>query len=226
MFSAIAKLFGKSPFAPLQSHIDNVSLCIEKLPALFMAFSENDTKKVQQIALEISNLEHEADKTKNDIRNHLPKSLFLPIDRADFLIILSIQDSFADKAEDIGILTTLRFLENYQELKPEFDCFWEGNIKAFFLAKSIMQEFDSLIEASFGGVEAAKVKDIIDQIAEIEEDLDHQQYNLLKKIYQASESLPYSSFHLWLMLLKDIGSLSNSAESMGNKVRMILELKN
>jgi predicted phosphate transport protein (TIGR00153 family) len=141
------------------------------------------------------------------------------------LIILSIQDSFADKAEDLGILTTLRSLENYQDLKPEFDCFWEGNIKAFFLAKSIMQQFDALIEASFGGIEAARVKEVIDQIAELEEDLDHQQYNLLKKIYKSAEVLPYPSFHLWLMLLKDIGSLSNAAESLGNKIRMILELK-
>lgn len=40
----IAKLPGKSPFAPLQTHMDKVSSCIEELPALFKALIEQDLK--------------------------------------------------------------------------------------------------------------------------------------------------------------------------------------
>ena len=76
----IARLFGKSPFPPLQTHMDKVIFCIGELPNLFKAFLEQGGDVIQKIGQKISQLEHEADLTKNDIRNHLPKSLFLPLE--------------------------------------------------------------------------------------------------------------------------------------------------
>ena len=75
----IAKLFGKSPFSPLQSHMDKVKGCVLLLEDLFSALKEKNYTKVKEIGENISKKEHEADLTKNDIRNHLPKSLFMPI---------------------------------------------------------------------------------------------------------------------------------------------------
>ena len=85
---SIARLFGKSPFAPLQTHMKKVTLCIEKLTSMIDALPKSDMDKIEKLSKELSVLEHEADITKNDIRNHLPKSLFLPIDRSHFLDIL------------------------------------------------------------------------------------------------------------------------------------------
>ena len=127
----IARLFGKSPFAPLQSHMKKVAICIEKLATVFAALPKMDMEKIEKLVHELSDLEHEADLTKNDIRNHLPKSLFLPIDRAHFLEILSIQDSIADKAEDIGLLLTLRPLDQFQNFQDEVQSSFEKN-QVFF----------------------------------------------------------------------------------------------
>src|SRR5580704_5745643 len=98
----IARLFGKSPFAPLQTHMDKVASCIGELPNLFEAVIDQDSHAIQIIGEKISKLEHEADLTKNDIRNHLPKSIFLPLDRSALLDILSLQDAIADQAEEIA----------------------------------------------------------------------------------------------------------------------------
>lgn len=221
----IARLFGKSPFAPLQNHMEKVFLCVKKLSSLFLAVAEKNIDNIQKIAEEISLLEHEADLTKNDIRNHLPKSLFLPIDRGDLLDILSLQDSFADKAEDIAVISTFAILDNYDILKKDFEKFCEKNIESFFLAAKIIKEFDGLLEASFGGAEAQKVKEMIEELAFMEHELDIQQYHLLKNLYSLGKDIPYPSFHLWQTLIKEVGSLSNIAEKLGNRIRMILELK-
>ena len=37
----IASLFGKSPFAPLQSHMKKVALCVERLSDIFNALVQN-----------------------------------------------------------------------------------------------------------------------------------------------------------------------------------------
>ena len=221
----IMKLFGKSPFKPLQIHMDKVSLCINELPLLFKKIFEKDIKEIEKIAKKISKLEHEADLTKNDIRNNLPKSLFLPIKREDLLFILSLQDSFADKAEDLGVIATFSILEGLEELKKDFETFYKKNIESFDLAKKVIKEFDALLEASFGGIEAEKVKNMTEDLAFKEHEIDKLQYLLLKHLYSYGEKISYPMFNLWQTLIREVGDISNIAENLGNRIRMILELK-
>ncbi len=84
---------------------------------------------------------------------------------------------------------------------------------------------DELLESSFGGVEAAKVKGMVEQIAYQEHEIDRLQYHLTKSLYALEGSLPYVSFHLWTTLIKEVGSLSNLCEKLGDRIRMILEIK-
>lgn len=219
----IAKLFGKSPFAPLQTHMEKVHSCVILLDNLFVALKEKNYEKVKEIGLNISKKEHEADQTKNDIRTHLPKSLFLPIDRSVFLEILSLQDSFANTAEDIAVIVTLKELKHYEEIEG-FEEFYKKNIKSFMLAYDVIKEFDNLIESSFGGIEAQKVKQMIEQLSFREHELDILGYNLMKKLYALTDKFSYSTFFLWNTILKETGEISNIAERLGNRIRMILEL--
>ena len=50
---------------------------------------------MEDLARQISKQEHEADIIKNEIRNHLPKSIFLPVSRSDTLSFLKEQDAIA-----------------------------------------------------------------------------------------------------------------------------------
>lgn len=220
----IAKLFGKSPFAPLQTHMKKVSECVLLLNDLFEALKVKDYEKIKEISKRISKKEHEADLTKNDIRNHLPRSLFLPVNRGDFLDILSLQDSFADKVEDIAIIVTLKELKHFEDLEG-FEEFYQKNIETFLLASDVIKEFDNLIESSFGGLEARKVKEMTDNLALKEHELDIMGYNLLKKLFSLTDKFSYSTFHLWNTILKEVGEISNIAEKLGNKIRTILEIK-
>lgn len=88
--------------------MNKVASCVEKLPPLFEALLSQNMDAIQAISAEISSLEHEADLTKNDIRNHLPKSLFLQVDRPSILEILSLQDAIADQVELIAIHAGMR----------------------------------------------------------------------------------------------------------------------
>ncbi|MBN2479662.1 MAG: TIGR00153 family protein [Parachlamydiales bacterium] len=219
----IAKLFGKSPFAPLQTHMEKVSECVHLLDDLFDALKDKHYEKISEIQKKISKKEHDADLTKNDIRNHLPKSLFMPIDRFSFLDILHLQDAFADKAEDIAIIVSLKEID-YNELEG-LDEFIKKTLETFDLAFLVIKEFDNLIESSFGGIEARKVKEMTEHLAYMEHEIDIMSHKLLKNLYSITDKMPYSSFHLWNLILKEIGEISNIAENLGNRIRMILELK-
>lgn len=221
----IAKLFGKSPFAPLQTHLEKVSLCIEQLPVLFEAIRKKNDKAIHEISKKISKLEHEADLTKNDIRNHLPKSIFLPIERAALLEILSLQDSLADQAEDIGVIATIGMLKYIPEIDSDFEKFHTLNISTFEKVKEIIRELDLLLETSFGGMEAQKVKEMTEKVAYMEHEADTLQFKIIKHLYELGENLSYPVFHLWMRLIKEVAGISNISEKLANRVRMTLELK-
>jgi uncharacterized protein len=220
----IAKLFGKSPFAPLQGHMDKVVACTSLLPRLFDALVSGEKDKIDSLRKEISHLEHEADLVKREIRNQLPKSLFLPVDRSQLLEIISLQDAIADKAEDIATLATLKNLNLPNELDPFFLPFCEKNVEATLLVHLIIKELEALIESSFGGLEATKVQEMVDRLGLHEHEVDLMQYDILKTLYSLSDTMPYASFHLWMSLIKEIGTLSNLAEKLGYRIRMILDM--
>lgn len=221
----ISRLFGKSPFAPLLTHLELVSHCVEHVPELFKALKTNDFKKIEALANDIAKLEHKADLTKNDIRNQLPNTLFLAIDRAMLLEILSIQDNIADSCEDVGVLLTLKPLTLPSCFEPHFDLFLQKNLDAFHGLQRMMRELHDLMESSFGGVEAEKVRGIIDEIALKEHEADQVQFDLLKALYNADDQFTFSSFYLWQKVFYSLSSISNLSEKQANRVRMTLDLK-
>lgn len=221
----ILSLFGRSPFAPLQSHMESVSRCVHQLLELFDALEQQDYLRVDQISEQIGKMEHDADLIKNDIRNHLPKSLFLPIDRGNLLEILSLQDRIADKAQDISVLITLKRLELLPIFKNEFKLFLQKNIETFDEAKLIINELHELVESSFGGNEAEKVRTMVDVVAFQEHEVDLLQRQLLKSLFNAEEQLTYVTFYLWQRIFESIASISDLSENLAYRIRMTLELK-
>ncbi|MCB1106862.1 MAG: TIGR00153 family protein [Chlamydiia bacterium] len=225
MLTTIARLFGKSPFHPLQSHMQKVSGVMKKLTEVFDHLIDKTPDELEALVKELNKLEHEADLTKNDIRNHLPKSLFLPIDRAQFLEILSMQDSIADKAEDIGELLTLYPTQELGELCHHLDQLFKKNMEAFWDARNIIKELHELLESSFGGIEAEKVKTIVEKTSRLEYEADKMKHSLLKEFFKTAEEVKTPVFYLYTRLVEEINKISHLSEKLANRIRMILELK-
>ncbi len=198
---------------------------MEKLSKLLEILPKMEVEKIERLAAEISNLEHEADITKNDIRNHLPKSIFLPIDRGHFLEILSTQDSIADLAEEIGELLIMRPLDLCKQVKIDFQALYKKNVDVFWDAKQVITEIDELLESSFGGIEAEKVKGMVEQIAYKEHQASLLKQKLLKQLFSEGDELSSALFFLHLKLIEEISSISNLSEKLANRIRMVLETK-
>ena len=222
---AIANLFRGSPFLPLQEHMERVVECVHKMDDLYHAYTKADYDQIDTLAKEISKLEHLADLTKNEIRNNLPRGIFLAINRADLLDILSLQDTIADKAEDTAVLFTLKKLEPLPELKDDLKKFIDKNIQCVEEAHLILKQLNELVEVSFGGKEAELVSKMVDNVALLEHEVDIIQAGLLKKLFSMENKLPYTSFYLWIQIFRTMSALSNTSEKLANRVRMVLDLK-
>lgn len=220
-----SKLFGSSPFVPLQSHMEKVSSCIDSTLEMFEAFGRGDHEQVEHLAKVISQLEHEADQVKHDIQDHLPKGMFLPIDRARILEILSTQDNIADKCENMAVQLTLKRLEMLAPLREDFWKFLKKNFEAFHVARDIIVQLDELLETGFGGVEAERVKQMVADVSYKEHEADLLQRTLLKHLYDHDCQMSVGEFYLWSQIIRQVAELSNISERLANRVRVTLELK-
>jgi uncharacterized protein len=222
---ALIKLFSRSPFAPLQAHMEKVAACVHAVPDLFEALTRQDYEAVEKIANEISTLEHEADLTKNDIRASLKSHLFLPVNRASLLEVLALQDSLADKAEDIGILLGFKRLDLPPVWKSRFAEFLACNLAAFDSVHQVIAELNELLESSFGGAEADKIRTMVDQVAYSEHQVDLLQRELVRELFRSEQELSHGTFYLWMRIIEEVGGISNLSEKLGNRILLTMELR-
>ena len=219
----IAKIFGRSPFVPLQMHMEKVAECIERIPDIVDDYRRQDTEKVAAAAKKLSSLEHEADIIKHDIRNHLPRGLFMPVDRANLLHILSIQDNIANRAENFGVLLTFKQAKTFEGFNAAFDHLLGKSLGTFDLARGVVNHLDELLETGFGGVEAQSVQEMVAKVEEQEYESDISQRELLRLLLAHEEAISYGDFFLWTRVIQQIGGIADRSENLACAIRMTLE---
>lgn len=223
--STIGKLFGRSPFGQIQTHMEQVSKCVHRMGDAVKAMTEGRFDELDKFADEVSKLEHQADEIKSDIRSHLIRRFFMPIDRAEVLEIVSQQDSLADTAEDVCKVMTLKQLPMGDGILEDFQEFVQLNIQAFDVVASIISELDELIESGFGGAEGERIRALAHEVAFAEHQADVVQIRLLKKIYENDGEMSVGQFHLWMRLTRILSRVANISENLANRILKTLSLK-
>lgn len=219
---SIAGLFGRSPFKLLEKHMDKVGDTVASLPPLFDALYACDYQKVKDVSEKILKLEHEADNLKNEMRSEIPNSLFMPVDRRDFLGLLSSQDDIADAAEDLSIVLRFKNVRVPDSLKPKLLELVNHVVEIGGLANSIVQELDNLMEVSFGGPEADVVLKMVEKLSLMEWEADKMQFKVTKEIFAIEEELSKGDFFVLLEIVKKLGHLADKCEKVGKMLRMFI----
>ena len=220
--SPLANLFGKSPFKTLQKHMRASLDCAEDVRALFEALSNGDQAGVVTAKLRIFEKENEADKIKNELRTHLPKSLFMPVDRRDLLEVLQMQDSIADTAQDIAGLLVERPMQLPEPIKDPILVFVNRCIEACRQAADTIEELDELIETGFRGREMDKVEAMIDSLNQIEDDTDDMEHELTSILFKHEDEMNPISVMMWYQIIEWIGDLADYAEKVGDRLRLLI----
>ena len=223
MVRSILGLFAESPFKPLRELGHKVAECAHELTPLFDAFFEGDYDAVRAQAEKISQLEHEADKIKDRVRDKLPKTIFLPVDRRDLLEVISGLDAVADCAEDVGILFTLREMERHDEMVEPLKVLVPQVMKVVDKAIEIIDHLDVLVEVGFKGPEADRIQVMIEELGRLEHEADVTQDALARTLFTAlGDDIKPGSLFLWNKILNKVGDVANTAEKAGTRVRLFI----
>lgn len=221
-FKSIASLFGTSPVRPLQQHMAKVVECVSQLEPLFDAVIANDPKAVNQTQERIVALEHDADDLKHDLRMHLPRSLFLPVERRDLLEVLTMQDNIANRAKDIAGIVRGRRMTFPADIGPCFKVFVKRCIDACLQAQKTVNELDELVETGFRGAEVELVQNLIRELNRIETDTDAIQVEVRAKVFAIERDLPPIDAMFLYRVIDWTGDIGDRAQRVGSRLQLML----
>jgi uncharacterized protein len=218
----LAKLLKRSPFKAMQQHMRVVLECVRCVPGLFDALIAGDEAAVKSAKEAIFKWENEADDVKNDLRAHLPKSLFMPVDRRDILEILQEQDSIADTAQDIAGLLMERPMKVPEPLREPVLTLVKRCVETCEQSALIIEELDELLETGFRGRQVDRVEGMLDELGKIEDETDQLGLELTRTLFQHEDKMDPVSVMLWYRLIEWIGDLADHAEKVGNRLRLLI----
>ena len=196
--------------------------CVDEIPELFEAVTNEDINKVEEIKDRIFQKEEEADKIKNELRRHLPRTTFLPVSRRDLLDVLDMQDSIADVAQDIAGLLFERSMQVPEPLMRSLMPFVNKCIEVCHHSGKIIEELDELLEMGFRGKEATTVDHMIEELNRLEDDSDNLGMELARTLFKHEDDLKPVSVVFWYRLIDWIGDLADYAEKVGNRLRLLI----
>lgn len=199
-----------------------VMATVDLVPDLFKALAEGDLAAVNETKEAIYEAEEDADRIKNDLRRHLPRGLFLPVDRRDLLEVLDMQDSIADVAQDIAGLLVERRMTIPEGMETDLMRMVDRCVAVCHQAADIIAELDELLAMGFGGREAAQVEEMVSAMNASEEETDDLGIALGRALFDREDSLSAVSVMFWYRLIEWIGDLADYAEKVGNRLRLLI----
>jgi hypothetical protein len=220
--STIAGLFGRSPFKPMQKHMEVVAECAAQVIPLIDAVVAADLEAFEVAKARIFELEGKADDAKNEIRSNLPTSLLMPVDRRDLLEILQAQDSIADTAQDVAGILSMRRLTVPESFDGLLQAYVARVVDAVVQCQKIINELDELLEMGFRGRQVERVTEMVDELGAIETETDEQGMELAGQLFRLDDQMPIGTFILWHELIQKLGNLADLAENVGDRLRLLM----
>ena len=221
----LSRLFGPNPFSLLKSHMRVVLRSAEELPTLFEAVMDQRQDDVEVIQQRIFAIEAEADVIKKEVRRHLPRTILLPVNRADLIELLSMQDRIANVAQDVAGLVVERRMEVPDCLRDHLMPFVQDCLAVCRYAATIIEELDELLETGFSGPEEQTVSEMIDELNRLEHASDESGMAISRALFRHEDAIKPVSVIFWHRLIEWIGDTADNAEAVGERLQLMIDTR-
>ena len=213
---SILGMFAKSPFASLRKHMDIGKQAAIALENFLTSAGVSDWSKAQQYRQEIIDLEHAADDIKNQIRTHLPKSLFMSVSREDLLDLVYTMDGIPNTAKDISGIMIGRQMEIPNQIAEQFSAFVKAAIKAAKQASAAIEKVDEVRRGGFSSSDADLLQDLVAELELLEHENDDLEAALRNDFFEIEKDFPAVDVMFLYDIFNRIGSLADISQTAGH----------
>jgi len=212
----------KTPFSQLLDHMAKVRECIDMLGEGLIKYYQGDYQNFSKLSKKISEIEHEADLIKSNLRNHLPSSLFMPVDKGKFMWAIREQDAILDHADNLVHMLNMRRTKIPEKLQPLFISHSKKVMETVGAMEKAVENIKDLVETSFVKREREQTKEFIYNVHELEYQADKKKYEMTKGIYELEKDLaPMDVYHL-LKIADWVDDIADHAENVADWLRAMI----
>ena len=213
-------LFFESPLIKLKNHADKVKECAWMFKRAVNCYVEQDCEEFDQLTEEVAKLESQADEVKRNLRNHLPRGIFMPMDKFVLLDCLREQDHVLDDVEEALYWLSFKPMAGIpEELVGDF----------LHLIDAVIPALEKLPEMSEQAIvyfknsteeNRNKLKSIVRDVYQAEKESDHLEHELKKNAFAVLED-PVEIYHI-VRLVEIIGDICDHAQNASDRMRTMI----
>lgn len=214
----------KSPFDSLLEHAQKVHECLAVLNEGFEKYLDGDFEGFHSYRDRVSQLEHEADMIKYNARAHLPRFLFMPVSKGDFLSALSQQDKILDYAEALADLMDMRPTRIPDDLRPLMAEHKKQVLETAAIYERAVGNLGEAIASSFSKRERDETKALIKQVHKAEWQADQCGNAAKRKVYElevAGTMGAMDEYHI-LKMIDWVDEIADRAENASERLRIMI----
>jgi len=156
---------------------------------------------------------------KREIRNSLPKGVFMPVDKFQFFTLVRELDQILDRAEDIVVWLSFKKGVVLQPIKKEFIALLNISIQTV----DILAEVVHITPRAVGFIKRDRelVKEKIREVRLMEYESDQIAQCIVKTIFNL-EKVDCLTLHHLLETTKYIGNIADHAENAADIIRVMI----
>ena len=213
----------KSPFNLLSENMLKICQCGKLLleDELIRYYSE-DFSTIEETSKKVSKLEHEADLIKGNLRNHLPKSIFMPVDKGKFLRALSEQDSILDHADNLARMLYMRHTVIPEDLRDIFIEHARLSNQTLLAMEKAVESLCKLLQTGFGRKERKKIKEYIHEVHKYEYLADQKRHEATYGIYRIEDQLDAMDVYHLIKIVDWVDDIADHAENVSDWLRAMI----
>lgn len=222
MASPLGRLFGKSPIAPIQRHMQLAQESVQMLCELLTALADGEQQRVGEIHSLMRRAEAEARELRHDVRKHLPRGLLLAIPRADLLQLVEIQQDIITRGMGLTLPLVPRGLTVTPALRTHLDALCSALADAADKALAAIRELDEMLELAFMQNERGPVREALESLGEQLRRCEDEHRSLLAELTFEEASLPPVDVMLMQQTAAALAGLALRCSDVGDQLDLLL----
>jgi hypothetical protein len=220
MRTLVVKLTGRKQLPGLLEHYEPTARALAVIGEALRDYlsPSGPSRTFTVLATEVGNLEGLADKIKRRIRNHMPRALFMEVDKTLFLNFTRYQDNILDEAQDAFNWLGMRPVRIPAHFHEALHAFWSSVAATVDLLKPAITATIALV---YGQVsDRAAVKESYRKVRRQHLEASKAQQHLLTEL-MCSE-MDFRDSYQVMKFVEGLHAMSHNAEGCADLLRAMI----
>lgn len=215
----IISSFIGAPFEKIVTFCEKVQEGMKMLREAMIAYVNEDYEHFDAWAKRVCSIEQEADEMKREIRNSLPRGVFMPVDKFQFFALVRELDQILDRAEDVVVWLSFKRVVVIREVKEELLRVFDASIESV----EILCDVVKMTTEAFGFIKKKReaIKETIREVRHREWKSDQIAQAMVKRLFEL-EDVDFLTIHHILTAGKYIGNIADHAENAADIIRVMI----